>query len=180
MGLPQKGVLIGRAKIVSYTVGRGPVPRHIAILPHSVGRGPVPRHIAITPQAVGRGPVPRHAAMMPHSVGRGPVPRHACLPYPSIPKPIRLVRIIFNPPPVKPPFKFNDAHRRPKAVLQLFSRLLIARDKRVREIREPTENPSEGEFPPIFRRKECFRLWHSSPKEGGDEEETNQFFRIFV
>ena len=143
MGLPQKGVLIGRAKIVSYTVGRGPVPRHTSIVPTKI-------------------------------------PRHTPLPYPSIPKPIRPGTIIFNPPPVKPPFKFNDTHRRAEAVLQLFSRLLITLDKRVRQIREPTENPSEGEFPSIFRGKECFRPWHSSPKEGGDEEETNQFFRIFV
>ena len=64
--------------------------------------------------------------------------------------------------------------------MQIFSRLLIARDKRVREIGKSTKNPSEGEFPSIFRGKECFCLWHSSPKEGGDEEETNQFFRIFV
>lgn len=114
-------------------------------------------------------------------VGRGkPVPRHACLPYPSIPKPIGQVAIVFNPPPVKPPFKFNDTHRRAEAAVQIFSRLFIARDKRVCQIREPTENPSEGELPSIFRGKECFCLWHSSPKEGGDEEETNQFFRIFV
>ncbi len=64
--------------------------------------------------------------------------------------------------------------------MQIFSRLFIARDKRVRQIREPTENPGEGEFPSIFRGKECFCPWHSSPKEEGDEEETNQFFRIFV
>ena len=64
--------------------------------------------------------------------------------------------------------------------MQIFSCLFIARDKRVRQIRKPTENPGEGEFPSIFRGKECFRPWHSSPKEEGDEEETNQFFRIFV
>ena len=64
--------------------------------------------------------------------------------------------------------------------MQIFGRLLITRDQRVREIREPPENPSEGELPSIFRGKECFCLWHTSPKEGGDEEETNQFFRIFV
>ena len=134
----------------------------------------------IPTEIVGRGPVPRHAAMMPHAVGRGPVPRHVCLPYPSIPKPVGPGAIKFNPPPVKPPFKFNDAHRRAEAAVQIFSRLFIARDKRVRQIREPTENPSEGEFPSIFRRKECFCLWHTSPKEECDEKETNQFFRIFV
>ena len=64
--------------------------------------------------------------------------------------------------------------------MQIFGRLLITRDQRVREIREPPENPGEGEFPSIFRGKECFRPWHTSPKEEGDEEETNQFFRIFV
>ena len=131
---------------------------------------------------VGRGkPIPRHIAMMLYTVGRGkPIPRHACLPYPSIPKPIGPGAIVFNPPPVKPPFKFNDARRRPEAAVQIFGRLLIARDKRVRQIRNPTKNPDEGEFPSIFRGKECFCLWHTSPKEGGDEEETNQFFRTFV
>ena len=162
MGLPQKGVSV----IPTEIVWRGkPVPRHAARIPHFVWRGK---------------PIPRHITMMPHTVGRGPVPRHACLPYPSIPKPIGPGAIVFNPPPVKPPFKFNDAHRRPEAAVQIFSRLLIARDKRVRQIRNPTKNPGEGKFPSIFRGKECFRPWHSSPKEEGDEEETNQFFRIFV
>ena len=64
--------------------------------------------------------------------------------------------------------------------MQIFSRLLIARDKRVREIGKSAKNPCEGEFPSIFRGKESFRPWHTSPKEGGGEEETNQFFRIFV
>ena len=143
MGFPQKGVSVGRAKIVSYTVGRGkPVPRHTSIVPTKI-------------------------------------PRHVSLPYPSIPKPIGLVTIVFNPPPVKSLFKFNDARRRAEAAVQGFGRLLIARDKRVCQIGESAKNPNEGEFPSIFRGKKCFRLWwYASPKEGGDEEETNCFFRF--
>ncbi|RKU32603.1 hypothetical protein C6495_10580 [Candidatus Poribacteria bacterium] len=143
MGFSQKGVSVGRAKIVSYTVGRGkPVPRHTSIVPTKI-------------------------------------PRHASLPDPSIPKPIGPGAIVFNSPPVKSLFKFNDARWRAEAAVQGFGLLLIAPNKRVCQIGEPAKNPNEGEFFSIFRGKKCFRLWwYASPKEGDDEEETNCFFRF--
>lgn len=142
MGFSQKGVSVGRAKIVSYTVGTGkPVPRHTSIV-------------------------------------RTKILRYASLPYPSIPKPIGPGAVVFNPPPVKSLFKFNDARGRAEAAVQGFGGPLIARDKRVCQIGESAKNPNEGEFSSIFGGKECFRLWHSCAKEGGDEEETNCFFRF--
>lgn len=140
MGFPQKGVSVGHAKIVSYTVGTGkPVPRHTSIVPTKI-------------------------------------PRHVSLPYPSIPKPIGPGAVVFNSPPVKSLFKFNDAHWRAEAALQGFGGPLIARDKRVCQIGEPSEDSDEGEFSSIFGGKECFGLWHSSAKEGGDEEKRERFF----
>ena len=84
--------------------------------------------------------------------------------------------VVFNPPPVKSLFKFNDALWRAEAALQGFSGVLIARDKRVCQIGEPSEDSDEGEFSSIFGGKECFRLWHASAKEGGDEEKRKRFF----
>lgn len=62
--------------------------------------------------------------------------------------------------------------------MQGFSGVLIARDKRVCQIGEPSEDSDEGEFSSIFGGKECFSLRHASAKEGGDEEERDCFFRF--
>ena len=85
---------------------------------------------------------------------------------------------MFNPPPVKSLFKFNDALWRAEAALQGLGGVLIARDKRVCQIGEPSEDSDEGEFSSIFRGKECFRLWDASAKEGSDEEKRERFFRF--
>lgn len=83
---------------------------------------------------------------------------------------------MFNSPPVKSLFKFNDARRRAEVAVQGFGGLLIARDKRVCQIGESAEDSDEGEFSSIFGGKECFSLWHASAKEGGDEEKRERFF----
>ena len=62
------------SRTASLTVGRGPVPRHAALIGRSRGTGPRATVSGTAPFTVGRGPVPRHATIAgkPARRPRGP------------------------------------------------------------------------------------------------------------